>query len=241
MKDLAGNVKVDPSRIFEKKFLDRPVHITSAVLKKLENGRVEPLPQIHRDVRHIFIMAKPYNEYAEEYQPRFNICTADQEKNNTVIQYLKKSIGNDIGTAKTTLIFCERVTDVESLFKIIYNREKEFNPNFDQLGFGSREDKFERIGKGRNSGHRSLMNSKYSIVAKLCSSNSGNDREAVMNLLKQATRAKIPKLVLISTNMCAKGLDLPNVDMIINYMLPEWHDGKALMGLGQSDNDFVYR
>ena len=49
------------------------------------------------------------------------------------------------------------------------------------------------------------------------------------------------KQVLVSTNVCSRGLDLPNIDCVINYTMPEWHDGKAYEALGRANNDILYR
>ena len=57
LQDIAINPKIDPSRKFQKNFMFYPVDIL-----KSHSVNGEPVPQLHRAVRHKFILAKPYNE-----------------------------------------------------------------------------------------------------------------------------------------------------------------------------------
>ena len=212
--------------------MNEAVHITATVVRLLEGGRIEPKPQMHPEVRHIFRMAKPYSEKLCDWKTRFAVCTADPVKNDTVVEYLKANIGRSIETGKTAIIFVERKADVESLYEILYRRENEFNPDFDQSRFQNRKEEYGSIGNGL----KSLLNSSNSILGKISSVNKQNERETVVNDVRRRQ-----KLVLITTNVCSRGLDLPNIDLVINYQLPEWHNKKACKGLGRHRSDFVYR
>ena len=233
MRDLVENPTIDPTRMFEKCFMQANAFSCKRIVGQTSpTGYFEPKPQMHLQVRHIFRLAKPYNEKTRNWNERANVVTADPEKNNTVINYLKFNIGSSIRTGKTCIIFVERKTDVETLFKLLYHREEEYNPNFGESKFQNRQDKFTKIGP-----HVTVLkNSPDSIIAKISSLNNQLERETALNNIRRKT-----KLVLITTNVCSRALDLPNVDMVINYMLPEWHDKKAFKGIGRADGDYVYR
>ena len=81
-----------------------------------------------------------------------------------------------------------------------------------------------------------LENMKDSKLVKISSYEDQKTREMAIVGLKNGT-----KQVLVSTNVCSRGLDLPNIDCVINYTMPEWHDGKAYEGLGRANNDILYR
>ena len=66
----------------------------------------QPIPQLHRAVKHKFIMAKPYAEWR-----RGNIVTSDAEKNKIVISLLRDFVAD----RKSVMIFVERKKDVENL------------------------------------------------------------------------------------------------------------------------------
>ena len=81
-----------------------------------------------------------------------------------------------------------------------------------------------------------LENMKDSKLVKISSYEDQKTREMAIVGLKNGT-----KQVLVSTNVCSRGLDLPNIDCVINYTMPEWHDAKAYEGLGRANNDILYR
>ena len=66
----------------------------------------QPIPQLHRAVKHKFIMAKPYAEWR-----RGNIVTSDTKKNKIVISLLRDFVAD----RKSVMIFVERKKDVENL------------------------------------------------------------------------------------------------------------------------------
>ena len=75
-----------------------------------------------------------------------------------------------------------------------------------------------------------------SKLVKISSFEDQQTREKAMISLKT-----LKKQVLLSTNVCSRGLDFPQIDMVINYTLPEWHDGRAYKRFGRANNDFIYR
>ena len=74
-----------------------------------------------------------------------------------------------------------------------------------------------------------LKNSKWSTIAKISSLESQTDRRAVLEEIKSKT-----KLILVSSNLCSRGLHFPHVDAVINYTLPEWTDRKPRIILVES-------
>ena len=91
-------------------------------------------------------------------------------------------------------------------------------------------------GNGRYEEINLVENKQDSKLVKISSFEDQQTREIAINEFKNGT-----KRVLLCTNVCSRGLDLPNIDCVINYTLPEWHDGKAFQGLGSANNDFLYR
>ena len=125
---------------------------------------------------------------------------------------------------QTVFIFTERVVDVENLFTFLFEHEDVFNSKY--------EDKRKPI-RARGG---MLKNSKWSTIAKISSLESQTDRRAVLEEIKSKT-----KLILVSSNLCSRGLHFPHVDVVINYTLPEWTDRKATNNLGRIENDYIYR
>ena len=125
---------------------------------------------------------------------------------------------------QTVFIFTERVVDVENLFTFLFENENVFNSKY--------EDKRKPI-RARGG---MLKNSKWSTIAKISSLESQTDRRAVLEEIKSKT-----KLILVSSNLCSRGLHFPHVDVVINYTLPEWTDRKATNNLGRIENDYIYR
>ena len=119
--------------------------------------------------------------------------------------------------------------------KYLLENEHEWNPSVDP----NREIKYKKV---LNKHDRKVTtinlveNMASSKLVKISSFEDQQTREKAIVGLKNGS-----KQVLISTNVCSRGLDLPNIDMIINYNMPEWHDGKAFEGLGRANNDFIYR
>ena len=140
------------------------------------------------------------------------------------------------------------------LVKILLEREHEWNPSVDQ----DRPIKYKTIVNTHNRKNQTnailaangirykervetidlvdLENMTDSKLVKISSYEDQKTREMAIVGLKNGT-----KQVLVSTNVCSRGLDLPNIDCVINYTMPEWHDGKAYEGLGRANNDILYR
>ena len=122
-----------------------------------------------------------------------------------------------------------------SLAKILLEREHEWNPSVPQdrqIKYKSIMNKYE----GRIETLDLVENMENSKLVKISSFEDQKTREMAIVGVKNGT-----KQVLISTNICSRGLDLPNIDCVINYTMPEWHDGKAYEGLGRANNDILYR
>ena len=78
----------------------------------------QPVPQLHRAVRHKFIMSKPYDESLPtsrrgtlDFNLRKPIVTSDPDKNELVIDLLKEFVGDH----KAVMIFVEQKSDTENL------------------------------------------------------------------------------------------------------------------------------
>ena len=78
----------------------------------------QPVPQLHRAVKHKFIWSKPYDESLPtsrrgtlDFNLRKPIVTSDPEKNNLVIDILKEFIAE----RKAVMIFVEQKSDTENL------------------------------------------------------------------------------------------------------------------------------
>lgn len=105
MQDIALNPKIDPSRKFQKNFMSQPVDI---IKSHMVND--EPVPQLHRAVKHKFILSKPYDENTHPSK-RNAIITSDPKKNELVIALLKEFVAD----RKAIMIFVERKMDSENL------------------------------------------------------------------------------------------------------------------------------
>ena len=123
------------------------------------------------------------------------------------------------------------------LAKLLLEREHEWNPSVDP----NRPIKYKTIRNSHNERVGTielvdLESMKDSKLVKISSYEDQKTREMAIVGIKNGT-----KQVLVSTNVCSRGLDLPNIDCVINYTMPEWHDGKAYEGLGRANNDLLYR
>ena len=119
--------------------------------------------------------------------------------------------------------------------KLLLEREHDWNPSVSpnrQIKYKTVFNKYE----GRTVTLDLVENMKDSKLVKVSSFEDQQTRERAIVGLRNGS-----KQVLISTNVCSRGLDLPNIDMVINYCMPEWHDGRAFEGLGRANNDFIYR
>ena len=70
----------------------------------------EPVPQLHRAVKHKFILSKSYDENTHSSK-RNSIITSDPKKNELVIALLKEFVAD----RKAIMIFVERKIDSENL------------------------------------------------------------------------------------------------------------------------------
>ena len=114
-------------------------------------------------------------------------------------------------------------------------REHEWNPSVSPNRLIKYKTVFSKY-EGRTVTLDLVENMKDSKLVKVNSFEDQQTRERAIVGLRNRN-----KQVLISTNVCSRGLDLPNIDMVINYCMPEWHDGRAFEGLGRANNDFIYR
>ena len=105
MQDIALNPKIDPSRKFQKNFMSQPVDV---IKSHMVND--EPVPQLHRAVKHKFILSKSYDENTHSSK-RNSIITSDPKKNELVIALLKEFVAD----RKAIMIFVERKIDSENL------------------------------------------------------------------------------------------------------------------------------
>ena len=105
MQDIVLNLKIDPSRKFQKNFMSQPVDI---IKSHMVND--EPVPQLHRAVKHKFILSKSYDEDTHPSK-RNAIITSDPKKNELVIALLKEFVAD----RKAIMIFVERKMDSENL------------------------------------------------------------------------------------------------------------------------------
>ena len=113
VQDIALNPKIDPSQKFQKTFMSQPVDI---IRSHMVNN--EPVPQLHRAVKHKFILSKPYDESLctnknghLDFTARKPIITSDSEKNELVIALLKEVVAD----RKAVMIFAEQKSDIENL------------------------------------------------------------------------------------------------------------------------------
>ena len=135
------------------------------------------------------------------------------------------------------------------LAKILLEREHEWNPSVDPnrpIKYKTIRNTYNRKDHANDIAIRAykervetidlVENMDDSKLVKISSFEDQKSREMAIVGIKNGT-----KQVLVSTNVCSRGLDLPNIDCVINYTMPEWHDGKAYEGLGRANNDLLYR
>ena len=82
----------------------------------------QPVPQLHRAVKHQFILSKPYDESLPtskngtlDFSLRKPIVTSDPDKNNLIVGLLKEFVAD----RKAVIIFVEGKGDIENLGKFI--------------------------------------------------------------------------------------------------------------------------
>ena len=258
IQDIALNPKVDPSRLFQKNFMPQSVDILRS---HMIDG--QPVPQLHRAVKHKFILSKPYDESLPaskngtlDFNLRKPIVTSDPNKNDLIVDLLKEFVAE----RKSVIIFVEGKSDSENLgrlfliklfiiysrsnfsinkiiisAKLLLEREHEWNEAVGpdrQIRYKSVENEYEE----RTQSIHLVDNMDDSKLVKISSYETQESRERVIVGMRNGT-----KQVLLSTNVCSRGLDLPNIDCIIQYNMPTYHDSVAYYGLGSAHNDFLYR